>query len=139
MNRATRVVIASAVAAAVVFGGVSPSVAALDETRVPGELRLVSPINVDVHDDSYIWSTWRAKKIIKGTTLIMKVKHCNGSWDTRRVPYTTGSFTINVSSSIVAHRYPESAPVKGILVHPDYKRTVTYSGRLPFGSRFGKC
>lgn len=139
MGHMSRVVLAGAVATAVlVVGGATPGAAAPDTARVPGDLQLVSPLNVAEDDDSYIWSSWRARKIIKGTTLIMKIKRCDGSWDTRRVPYVTGSLTINVSSSIV-NRYPRSAPVKGILVHPEYERTVTYRGRVPFGRRFGRC
>jgi hypothetical protein len=141
MSRATRVVVAGAVAAAaVVLGGASPSVSALDKTPVPGQFRIVDtkPVRGHVPDRAYIRSTWRAKRITEGTTLITKVKRCDGTWDTRRVPYVTGSFVLNIASR-VAHGFPRSAPVKGILVHPDYKRTVTYSGRLTFGRRFGRC
>lgn len=141
MSRATRVVVVGAVAAtAMVLGGASPSVFALDETRVPGQFRIVDtkPIRGHVPDRAYIRSTWRAEKVIEGTTLITKVKRCDGTWDTRRVPYVTGSIVLNIASPI-AYGFPKSAPVKGILVHPDYKRAVTYSGRLPFGRRFGRC
>lgn len=138
MNRITRTFLAGTVATVVLsLTGAAPSVAASDETRVPGNVQNIGATSV--LSDTTVVTTWRATNIIAGTTVVVKVKRCNGTWATTRVTGKTGTFKVTHAFPL-SQRFPKLAPIEGVLLHPDHKRTTTDSGaRLAFGNRYGKC